>query len=74
MKAVVRVMLLVPLMLCQMVVSAAEFEQACEMASKRAFSGRIIVEEFLCQVGSSSDTDCFSIDNELVFCSFNCQP
>lgn len=56
-----------------MVKSAAEFEQACEIASKRAFSGRIIVEEFLRQVGSSSDTDCFSIDNELVFCSFNCQ-
>lgn len=53
--------------------TAAEFAQACETAAKRAFSGRIIVEEFLRQVGSSSDTDCFSIDNELVFCSFNCQ-
>ena len=56
-----------------MVESATEFRQACETAAKRAFSGRIIVEEFLRQVGSSSDTDCFSIDNELVFCSFNCQ-
>ena len=56
-----------------MVKSATEFKLACETAAKRAFSGRIIVEEFLRQVGSSSDTDCFSIDNKLEFCSFNCQ-
>lgn len=56
-----------------LVKSSDGFSAACEVASLRAFSGRIIVEAFLRQIGSSSDTDCFSIDNELVFCSFNCQ-
>ena len=46
---------------------------AIDIAKERSFSGRFIVEQFLEKVGASSDTDSFSIDNELVFCSFNCQ-
>lgn len=38
-----------------------------------AFShcGGFIVEQFITQRGYSSDTDCFSVDGELVFCSFD---
>ena len=50
---------------------------ALDTAMKEAFdyslSGRIIIEEFIEKEGCSSDTDCFSIDDELVFASFNCQ-
>ena len=33
--------------------------------------GAFIVEQFITQRGFSSDTDCFSVDGELVFCSFD---
>lgn len=46
---------------------------ALDEALAKCYNGKIIVEQFLEKVGSSSDTDCFSVDNELVFCSFNCQ-
>lgn len=46
---------------------------ALDEAFVKCYNGKIIVEQFLDKVGASSDTDCFSIDNELVFCSFNCQ-
>ena len=35
--------------------------------------GRFLLEEFIQQVGFSSDTDCFSVDGELVFASFDNQ-
>ncbi|MBP3818123.1 MAG: ATP-grasp domain-containing protein [Butyrivibrio sp.] len=53
--------------------SVDELEDALEDAFAHSLSGRIIIEDFLEKVGCSSDTDCFSIDNELVFASFNCQ-
>ena len=46
---------------------------AIDGALAESHSGRFIIEQFLEKVGSSSDTDCFSIDDELVFASFNCQ-
>lgn len=46
---------------------------ALHVAHRESHSGRIIVEQFLEKEGCSSDTDCFSIDDELVFTSFNCQ-
>jgi biotin carboxylase len=46
---------------------------AIKYARSESHSGRIIIEQFLANAYSSSDTDSFSIDNELVFCSFNCQ-
>lgn len=39
----------------------------------KAFSicGDFIIEEFITQQGFSSDTDCFSVDGELRYCSFD---
>ena len=53
--------------------SLNQLHDAVDAALARSFSGRFIVEEFITQKGYSSDTDCFSIDGELVFCSFNNQ-
>ena len=50
-----------------------ELDDALEDAFAHSLSGRIIIEDFLEKEGCSSDTDCFSVDNELVFASFNCQ-
>ena len=46
---------------------------ALDEALAKCYNGKIIIEQFLEKVGSSSDTDCFSINSNLVFCSFNCQ-
>lgn len=58
-------------------VTKVESEQDLQDAVKIAFSyslnKKIIIEEFIQQQGCSSDTDCFSVDGELVFISFNCQ-
>ena len=48
-------------------------DNALTEAFDHSLSGRIIIEDFLEKVGNSSDTDCFSVDNELVFASFDCQ-
>lgn len=53
--------------------SQNELSDALDEALGESHSGRFIIEQFLEKVGSSSDTDSFTIDNELVFCSFNCQ-
>lgn len=53
--------------------SENDLPDALEMALAESHSGRFIIEQFLEKIGSSSDTDSFSIDDELVFCSFNCQ-
>ena len=58
---------------CSRVDSPAELPSAIEYARSESHNGRIIIEQFLTKAYSSSDTDSFSIDNELVFCSFNCQ-
>lgn len=51
----------------------AELEKALDYAFEYSLSGRIIIEDFLEKVGCSSDTDCFSVNDKLVFASFNCQ-
>ena len=58
---------------CKRVNSLAELPNAIDCALTESHSGRFIIEQFLEKVGSSSDTDCFSIDDKLVFASFNCQ-
>lgn len=58
---------------CSRVNSPDELASAIEYARSESHSGRIIIEQFLTNAYPSSDTDSFSIDNELVFCSFNCQ-
>ena len=59
--------------LCREELCAPEDELCASCTISESHSGRFIIEQFLEKVGSSSDTDSFSIDNELVFCSFNCQ-
>ncbi len=46
---------------------------ACEEAFKESHSSEIIIEEFIEQAGFSTDSDSFSINGKLVFCSFNDQ-
>lgn len=58
---------------CSKVTSASELSAAIRYARSESHSGRIIIEQFLDNAYASSDTDSFSIDNDLVFCSFNCQ-
>lgn len=58
---------------CTRVDSLDELSAAIDGAISESHSGRFIIEQFLEKAYPSSDTDSFSIDDELVFCSFNCQ-
>ena len=58
---------------CSRVDRAEDLAAAVEYARSESHNGRIIVEQFLEKAYASSDTDSFSINDELVFCSFNCQ-
>ena len=51
----------------------AELEPAIRNALQFTRCGRFILENFIQQEGFSSDTDCFSVDGELCFASFNNQ-
>ena len=51
----------------------AELPAAIEYALNESHSGNFIIEDFLEKSGNSSDTDCFSINGELVYCSFSDQ-
>lgn len=51
----------------------SQIKIALDKAFEHSFNGRIIVEEFIKQKGCSSDTDCFSFNNKMVFTSFNRQ-
>ena len=53
--------------------SPAELEAAIRYALKFTRCGRFILEDFIQQQGFSSDTDCFSVDGELKFVSFDNQ-
>lgn len=53
--------------------SLEEIEEATRIAFNHSFSGEIIVEQFIEKKGNSSDSDCFSVDNELKFVSFSSQ-
>lgn len=48
-------------------------EKAVKIALSESHSGKFIIEDFLEKEGHSSDTDCFSIDGKLVYCSFSDQ-
>lgn len=50
-----------------------DIEEAARIAFNHSFSGEIIVEQFINKNGNSSDSDCFSVDNELKFASFSSQ-
>lgn len=53
--------------------NVTQLKSACEYALEYSFSKTFIIEEFIEKLGFSSDTDCFSIDGKLVFCSFDNQ-
>lgn len=46
---------------------------ALEHAFANSISGKVIVEEFIEKMGCSSDSDSFSLNGKLVFCSFSAQ-
>ena len=48
-------------------------KKAFELAIANSLSKSIIVEEFIEPLGNPSDSDCYSVDGELVFCSFSNQ-
>lgn len=50
-----------------------ELRKSIEYALSYSHSNEFIIEDFITQNGYSSDTDCFSINGELRFVSFNCQ-
>ena len=58
---------------CSRVDRIEDLASAVEYARSESHNGRIIIEQFLEKAYASSDTDSFSINDELVFCSFNCQ-
>ncbi len=51
----------------------SELEEAVRYAIAYSKTNRIIVEEFIQQQYFSSDSDCFSVNGKLVFCSFSNQ-
>ena len=46
---------------------------ALDEAFAKCYNGKIIVEQFLELEGRQSGSDCFSVDNELVYCTFGSQ-
>ena len=48
-----------------------ELSAAVDHALAFSLGGAFIVEQFIQQKGYSSDTDCFSVDGKLVYCSFD---
>lgn len=53
--------------------SPNDLKKSIEYALSFSHSDEFIIEDFITQHGYSSDTDCFSIDGELKFVSFDCQ-
>lgn len=53
--------------------SPNDLEKAVEYAIGESHSGKFIIEDFLEKDGHSSDTDSFTIDGKLVYCSFSDQ-
>ncbi len=51
----------------------AKLREAIEYALGFSRGREFIIEDFITQHGYSSDTDCFSVDGELRFVSFDCQ-
>ena len=53
--------------------SPENLKQAVDYALSEAHNGHFIIEDFLEKEGNSSDTDCFTINGKLEFCSFSDQ-
>ena len=53
--------------------TAEQLADAAAHAFDYSIKKEIIIEDYLEKVGYSSDTDCFSVDGELTFVSFNSQ-
>lgn len=53
--------------------TADALKKAADHAMDFSICGSIIIEEYIAQQGFASDTDCFSLDGELVYASFNNQ-
>ena len=53
--------------------SISELKAAAEYAISFSKTDSFIVEEYIEKEGCSSDSDCFTVDGELVFCSFSDQ-
>ena len=58
---------------CSKVDKFENLPSALTYAMEHSISGHIIIEEFLEQLGCSSDSDCFSINGKLEFASFSAQ-
>lgn len=58
---------------CTRVDAESALSAALSVGFAASHNGRIIIEQFLEKEGPSSDSDCFSVDDKLVFASFNCQ-
>lgn len=50
-----------------------DLAEAVEYALSESHNGHFIIEDFLEKEGNTSDTECFTIDGKLVFCSFSDQ-
>lgn len=50
-----------------------QLEAAIDWAIQYSFSGDFIIESFIEKQGSSSDSDCFSVDGQFKFISFSAQ-
>ena len=53
--------------------NSSELKEAIEYALSFSIGKEFIIEDFIEKKGFSSDTDCFSVDGELKFVSFNSQ-
>lgn len=58
---------------CSRVDNPSDLAQAVEYALSESHNGHFIIEDFLEKEGNSSDTDCFSIAGNFVYCSFSDQ-
>ena len=58
---------------CSRVDSPSELASAIAYARSESHSGRIIIEQFLELDGRQTGSDCFVIDNKLVYCTFGSQ-
>ena len=58
---------------CTRVNGEAELPDAIEAARSESHNGRIIIEQFLELSGRQSGSDCFCVDNQLVYCTWGSQ-
>lgn len=51
----------------------SQIDNAVSQAIEESHCGQFIVEDFIEKAGNSSDSDCFSVNGKLTFCSFSDQ-